>query len=338
MPVLENVIVDEKKLSGSDLAERVRSFFKYQLETWDFAAAGYESLNSVLVKDFEFDDYIIKVQFNPGRITSTSAKVDRESIKARKCFLCYDHLPAEQKGIPYYRDYLILVNPFPIFPEHITIPKIDHVPQYIEGNMEGMLNLTRDIGKYYTVFYNGPKCGASAPDHMHFQAGLRNFMPIETEIDVLLKKGSSRLIHNDDVKIHGVGEYLGKFFHLESHDKKKIFEWFLKLYTVFQKLNRVRDEEPMMNILSNYRDKKWRLLIFPRMNHRPDYFFKEGASQLLISPAAVDFGGVVITPREEDFNKITKDIVIKIFRQVSISTEMFEYYKKEILAELNSEE
>ena len=336
--MLEKVIVEEQNFKGKNLAERTKAFFKQQSESWEFAKRGYESLGSVQVKEFEFDDYIIKVQFNPGRITSTSAKVDEDSIKKRKCFLCYENLPEEQKGIPYFRDYMILVNPYPIFPEHFTIPKIDHVPQYLEGNFNGMLNLARDIGEFYTVFYNGPGCGASAPDHMHFQAGLRNFMPIEKQRETLLKKRKSLIYLNEDIKIHGVSGYPGKFFHIEGNDKKKVNEYFHKLYNIFLKLNGQSKEEPMMNVLCNYENKKWRLIIFPRMKHRPDYFFKEGDAQLLISPAAVDFGGVVITPREEDFDKLSKDMLIKIFRQVSISSEIFEYYKKEIPVSLVPDE
>ena len=121
----------------------------------------------------------MKVQFNPGRYISTSAKVDEKSINDRKCFLCPANLPEEQKGILYEEEYLILGNPFPIFPEHFTIPNINHVPQQIKNNFPLMLKLTKDLSKHYVVLYNGPKCGASAPDHFHFQAGTKNFMPIE---------------------------------------------------------------------------------------------------------------------------------------------------------------
>lgn len=330
MRKLENVFADEKTLEGKTLADRTRSLLKNQIDTWELAKGGYSSLEQVEFKEFEFDNFTVKVQFNPGRIVSTSAKVDKKSIESRKCFLCYENLPKDQKSIPYFRDYLILVNPFPIFPEHFTIPKIDHVPQYIEGNMNGMLNLTKDIGEYYTVFYNGPRCGASAPDHMHFQAGLKNFMPLDSEIDSLLKNKTSILLANDTVKVYGVPGYMGKFFLLEGSDKKLLIEGFLKLYKVLQSLDRNSTEEPMVNIISSYKNKTWRIIVFPRMKHRPDYYFMEGESQLLISPASVDFGGVMITPREEDFKKINKDIIVKIFRQVSISGEIFEYYRTKL--------
>ena len=337
MRQLETVFEDEKTLEGKTIADNTRSLLHNQIESWEMARNGYSSLSQVQIKEFEFDDYTVKVQFNPGRIVSTSAKVDKKSIEARKCFLCYQNLPADQKGIPYFRDYLILVNPFPIFPEHLTIPKIDHVPQYIEGNMQGMLNLTKDIGEYFTVFYNGPKCGASAPDHMHFQAGKRNFMPLDTEIDELLETHGTRLFSSQSVSIQSVSNYLGKFFLLEGNDKKDLNKHFLKFYEVLKSLDSNSHDEPKMNILCSYSRKSWRIIVFPRMKHRPDYYFMEGDSQILISPASVDFGGVLITPREEDFNKMNKDIIQKIFRQVSISPEIFEYYRKKLKEVLNAE-
>ncbi|PKL88869.1 MAG: DUF4922 domain-containing protein [Ignavibacteriae bacterium HGW-Ignavibacteriae-2] len=340
MLMLNKVFVDEKSIDkysdSKTLADRTRALLKYQIETWELARQGYNLLDSVEVKIFEFDDFEIKVQFNPGRIVSSSAKVDKDSISARPCFLCYKNLPEEQKAIPYFRDYLILANPYPIFPEHFTIPKIDHVKQQIEGNIEGMLNLSYDIGKYYTVFYNGPQCGASAPDHMHFQAGLKNFMPIDTEYKKLISDNSDILQETDEVRIWGVKNNLRRFFIIESSNKKKLIKGFRKIYDVLHSLNAHSETEPMMNILSYYDDKKWKLIIFPRTKHRPDHFFREGDKNILLSPAAVDFGGVCITPREQDFNKLTKDILIEIFRQVSIPEEIYEYYNKTLMREISS--
>ncbi len=337
MRQLETVFADENILGGKTIADKTRSLLKSQVGSWEMARNGYSSLSQVQVKEFEFDGYTVKVQFNPGRIISTSAKVDKKSIEARKCFLCYENLPPDQKGIPYFRDYLILVNPFPIFPEHLTIPKIDHVPQYIEGNMQGMLNLTKDIGEYFTVFYNGPKCGASAPDHMHFQAGRRNFMPLDAELNELLKTPGNGLYSNKSVSIHSVSNYIGKFFLFEGSDKKELISYFLKFYKAIKSLDSSSHDEPMLNILCGYTGKDWRIIVFPRMKHRPDYYFMEGDSQILISPASVDFGGVLITPREEDFNKMDKEIILKIFRQVSISPEIFEYYRKKLREVLHTD-
>ena len=147
--------------------------------------SGYDTLQSVRTKVYDFGGVQIKVQFNPGRLISTSAKVDAASIKERKCFLCAENLPPAQRGIPCDGEYIVLCNPFPIFPEHFTIPSLHHTPQLIRDSFAALLRLTRELGSRYTVLYNGPRCGASAPDHLHFQAGNRSYLPIDAEYDAL---------------------------------------------------------------------------------------------------------------------------------------------------------
>ncbi len=336
--MLESVFISDDAIAeysdDSNLASHVKGLLKHQKATWNLAANGYKHLKSVQTREFEFDGYIVKVQFNPGRIISSSAKVDAKSIQNRKCFLCYENLPADQKGIPYFRDYLILVNPFPIFPEHFTIPKIDHVPQLIEGSLHGMFKLTKDIGKYYVVFYNGPKCGASAPDHMHFQAGTRDFMPIKSEIENLIMAKGDIVYESKESKIAGLGDNLRKLFYIESKDLKNTCQVFKKLFSVLE-LSPHFEDEPMMNVISYYDDNKWKVILFPRLRHRSDHYFKEGKDRILLSPAAVDFGGICITPREEDFDKITKDDIVDIFRQVSITNEYYEFYKSKLWGKFN---
>ncbi|MDR0866076.1 MAG: DUF4922 domain-containing protein, partial [Candidatus Symbiothrix sp.] len=158
-----------------------------QLEEWSLVKSNYEALKNVKSKEFQFDGFIIKVQFNPARIVSSAAKIDAKSIQERKCFLCPANLPKEQTGIPFGNDYQLLVNPFPIFPEHFTIPTYKHTDQLIIHRYGDMLDLAKSMDKY-TVFYNGPKCGASAPDHAHFQAGIKGFLPLENEIGNIPKE------------------------------------------------------------------------------------------------------------------------------------------------------
>src|SRR5690606_5973953 len=162
-------------LSQEDYSNAARTLLELQKQDWPQCAEGYATLKDVRVKEFQFNGFKIKVQFNAGRITSSAAKVDAKSISERKCFLCTENLPAEQKGILYGEDYLILCNPFPIFNEHFTLTHIQHAPQSIKGSFNKLLSLSKNLSKYYTVFYNGPRCGASAPDHMHFQAGNKFF-------------------------------------------------------------------------------------------------------------------------------------------------------------------
>jgi len=330
--MLEKVFISDSALGkyseSSTLADRTRALIKHQREHWALASKGYSSLDDVQIREFEFDEFLLKIQYNPGRITSSSAKVDKKSISERPCFLCYKNLPEQQKGIPYFRDYLILVNPFPIFTEHLTIPKIDHIPQFIENNFRGMLRLSEDIGKHFVVFYNGPNCGASAPDHMHFQAGIKGFMPIDSEYDNIIKSKGELLYINNEIAIHGVENYQRYFFSIESMNVGKITEAFSKIYSMMKIID--KNEEPMMNVLSYYEKKHWKIIIFPRQRHRPTYYYESGEKNLLLSPASVDLGGVCITPQEKDFNKMTKDLLIDILRQVTVSKELYEYYKTSI--------
>ena len=220
---------------------------------------GYKSLDSVKVKNFDFGDFEIKVQFNPGRIISSSAKVDEKSIKERKCFLCYNNLPAEQRGILEGNNYLVLCNPFPIFREHFTLPNLEHLPQLIDDSFPKLLSFSKELSKYYIVFYNGPKCGASAPDHLHFQAGEKFFMPIDKEYDSIKKKFGTELYNNEDLKVFAVDNYLRRFISLESGNKQVLINAFEVFYNIYEKISS-EGEEPMMNIISFYSDNSWRVI------------------------------------------------------------------------------
>lgn len=312
----------EKYSPGKSLADKSRGLLAYQKESWDLCRKNYEALDKVQTKDFDFGNFKIKVQFNSGRIISSSAKVDTKSIEERKCFLCQRNLPEDQKGIPYYKNYTILCNPFPIFPEHFTIAKNEHIPQAIKNSFASMLELTRDLGKNYLLFYNGPKCGASAPDHLHFQAGSINFMEIDNDLPALFENGY-KVFENSASKISAFSAYLRYGFIFKSNNKTELVELFNKFYETLKKIIKT-EEEPMINILAYYSG-SWQIVVFPRRLHRPSQYFEEGEKRILFSPASVDFGGVLITPREEDFNKITKNDIENMLRQVSISAEQFEF-------------
>jgi ATP adenylyltransferase/5',5'''-P-1,P-4-tetraphosphate phosphorylase II len=311
--------------ADNDYASQTKALFVQQKSAWEQLAAGYRSLDTVEVKTFGFDGFDIKVQFNPGRITSSSARVDPESIKERPCFLCAENLPADQRGIRYGDDYIILCNPFPIFPEHFTIPHVRHIPQRITGDVfSTMLEISRDLGKYYTVFYNGPRCGASAPDHLHFQAGTRGFMILENEIFSLKEKYGQEIVKRDNITITAFDDTLRRYVIVESTGKDSITDAFNRYYEAYASLT-ADEEEPMMNILSLYNPEgsDWRIIIFPRENHRPSFYFADGDENILLSPAAVDFGGVLITPLEKDFKKIARGDIVRMFEEVSFGKERF---------------
>ena len=163
-----------------DTKQKIERLLTDQLSAWELAGNNYAALARIKVKDLNVNGMHYKVQFNPARIVSSAAKVDAQSIQERKCFLCPANLPAMQRGIPFKDNYQILINPFPIFPKHLTVPALEHVDQRIKKRFGDMLDLAA-IAEDYIVFYNGPKCGASAPDHAHFQAGNKGFLPLEQE-------------------------------------------------------------------------------------------------------------------------------------------------------------
>ncbi|MDR0233117.1 MAG: DUF4922 domain-containing protein [Dysgonamonadaceae bacterium] len=271
------------------MKDKVNQLFQEQLNNWELAKNNYKALEQVKEKTLDVNGHRYKVQFNPVRIISSAAKVDPKSIQERKCFLCSENLPAEQKGISFKENYILLVNPFPIFPRHLTIPAKEHTPQLIASRFEDMLDLAQQLDDYI-VFYNGPKCGASAPDHFHFQAGNKKFLPIENSKD-----------WNNAIRI-------------ESKDKQEMLLLFRQIYNALPLQS--NDTEPMLNILTWYENGTWTTCLFQRKKHRPACYFAEGDDNLLISPASVDMGGVFITPLEKDFEKIMAEDIAQILNEV----------------------
>ena len=319
---------------AADPAAKAFGLLQHQKTTWDLLRTGYDSLRSVRTRTFEFDAFQIKVQFNPGRMISTAAKVDPASIRERKCFLCRENLPPMQRGLASDSAYLVLCNPFPIFPEHFTISHLQHIPQVIRDSFAAFLAFTRQLGARYTVFYNGPKCGASAPDHLHFQAGLRSFVPVDAEFEAVTRPPASRLFESDSLRVSSVDAYLRHFISFESANAGVLLSAFAALHDVLRH-GLDEAEEPMLNILGFYTAGAWRILVFPRARHRPSFYFKEGPDKLLISPAAVELGGVCTTPREEDFQKVTRENIVEMFEEVCVPGQRFGEIKAGLAAKLN---
>ncbi|MGO8925391.1 MAG: DUF4922 domain-containing protein [Limisphaerales bacterium] len=334
---LEKIAIAESELapfvSGKDLASKAHGLLQQQKGVWETLRTGYETLRGVRTKLYDFGRFHIKVQFNPGRLISTSAKVDATSIKERKCFLCTENLPPAQRGIPCDGEYLVLCNPFPIFPEHFTIPSLHHTPQLIRGSFAALLHLTRELGSRYTVLYNGPRCGASAPDHLHFQAGNRSYLPIDAEYDALKQDCASRLVQSDSLRAYSMENYLRRFITFESPEAGLLQRAFGALYEVFQD-GGPAGEEPMLNILGFYTNAEWRIHVFPRAKHRPAFYSKEGDEKLLISPAAVELGGICTAPREQDFERVTRDHIMDMYNEVCVSAEKFAGIKSRLASRL----
>ena len=299
------------------LQEQVNELFEQQLSAWEMARNNFEGLKTVQIREFDFDGFGVKVQFNPARMVSSGAKVDAKTIAQRKCFLCAANRPEVQRGIE-WRDYDILINPFPIFTRHLTIPRREHVDQRLVPYINDMFDLARELTDF-VVFYNGPKCGASAPDHMHFQAGNADFLPLVGDYFNLKSKGKCTM-HNAQCTIGGVDiytidDYLRVVYCIESVDKDALREAFMKLYNSLVEEEGV---EPMMNVVCLYREGRWYLFVIPRGAFRPWQYTAEGDEQLLVSPATVEVSGLFITPVKEHFERITKEDVVDILNQCTI--------------------
>lgn len=288
-----------------------------QLAVWPLAKKKYQDLQAIQIKQVDMGGFIIEVQFNPARITSTNA--DMSATRERKCFLCAKNLPIEQIRLPFGYDYYVLCNPYPIFKEHFTIPSKLHEVQEIKTRMPDMLELAYRMNKH-TIFYNGPHSGASAPDHAHFQAVTSMQMPIEKEIDLHLSKHGNVILDFDKNRIYMFINYLRNGFLIESKNQVIALILFNIVYDKLCK-DRETDTEPGMNIFCKYRNGMWKLIIIPRKKHRPEHFYAVGEDQFLSSPGAADMGGLFITPRVEDFNKADASIIRDIYKQVCYSDE-----------------
>lgn len=295
----------------------IKSLFAEQLSNWELARTNYDGLKTVQIKSFSFGDFDIKVQFNPARIVSSGAKVDAKTIAERKCFLCLENLPPEQKGID-AGDYTILVNPFPIFPEHFTIPRKEHTEQQIKPYFTDMFELAKALDEYL-IFYNGPKCGASAPDHMHFQAGTKDFLPLVNDYKRLKNTHAELLVTTEKMQLFNFGKYLRTVYCIESIDIESAKNAFEKLHNhLATSLGRGIGGEVMMNIVCTFENGKWFTFILPRAVFRPWQYTAEGDEQLMISPATVEMCGIFITPIESHFERIKKEDIESIFEQVSL--------------------
>lgn len=314
-------------IKENDYANAARLLLQVQINEWDKLDDGYKNLSSLKTKSFWFDSYKVKIQYNAGRIYSTSAKVDIDSIKNRSCFLCGKNLPEEQKGIKLLENYLLLCNPYPVFPEHFTIVTENHKPQEISSSFSDFVLLSKLLSDKYTVVYNGPQCGASAPDHLHFQAGTKYFMPIENDFHSIKNEFGDTVLNNEKLTITATDDGHRKFISLESNDDKILLKAFNNFYDIYSELNG-NNGEPMMNLICNFDEEYgWRVIIFLRSKHRPSHYYLEGENQIMLSPAAIDLGGICIVPLEKDFNKIDKELLKSIFNEVILSVNDFETLK-----------
>ena len=309
----------------------IRAFFTHQLDTWDEIRQRYEALKHVGLKQLGHR----QLQYNPARMVSTGAQIDRQTIAQRACFLCEKNRPEEQLTIDLGDDFELMVNPFPVLPMHFTIVRKTHVPQTILENYTEIHRLLELFPELF-VFYNGPMSGASAPDHMHFQAGIGQELPLmtvlrklEKELQVLIKQenGSSLSMFNT-VSFN--------VFVIKSKAQETEMALFKQLYAAMPV--REGEKEPRMNIVAWRDGSEDVIVVLPRDNHRPACYFEEGDRRMVISPGALDMAGLIITPREEDFNRMSEDKLISILKEVSIKEKDMKNIKEKLITVNNSQQ
>lgn len=293
----------------------ISRFFNRQLEVWTDARHRFRDLKHVETRQFSDQ---LKLQWNPARIVSTGATIDKKTLGERPCFLCDKNRPKEQMSKQIDEKFHLLVNPFPILPVHFTIPARKHQPQLIYknyGEMHRFISLHSDL----MVFYNGPKCGASAPDHLHFQAGTNGILPLQTNWQRLSRNLTDIISLNDEEKISVVRDFIVPAFVIISKSAESDEALFRRLYKAMPQ--RGDETEPMMNIISWRKGEEFISVVIPREKHRPEAYFAEGDAQFVVSPGALDMSGLIITPREEDFRKLTEEKALSLLQECGVSEE-----------------
>ena len=312
------------EMSGEDALKR---FFEQQLLAWPDAKQRFDDLKGVLLKPVACADLTFYVQYNPARLVSTGAKIDKTTLAQRPCFLCEKNRPAVQTQMPIGNNFELLVNPFPILPLHFTIPAKRHQPQLISEHY-GVMRLLLERFEYLIVFYNGPKCGASAPDHMHLQAGKGSHLPLLDNWEQLYNHRQTLLTSPNGTELVAINNYACPAFAIIGCDAKADEALFKTLYKALPQ--REDETEPMFNILKWREAEGYVTVIIPRHKHRPDCYSAEGDAQMLISPGALDMAGLVITPRKEDFERLNAPLLEDLYKEVGMQRTTFEEVKRKL--------
>ena len=302
--------------------QELDKFINDQLSVWPLAAANFRALKSARTRQLEVDGMLCTVQCNPRRILSSTADTTPQAIAARKCFLCADNRPAEQFHLKFEgrkgRMYNIQVNPYPIFPGHLVIVREEHIPQAIWHHFPDMLDFAMKY-RDYTVFYNGPGSGASAPDHLHFQAVPRLSMPLESAVDAYLDKPGEVLASVKDATLYRYAGFAEGVFALKATTSKSMAKLFYRLLDCTDKVE--GDIEPKFNLFAYCRDGEYRAFVTLRVAKRSHHYYSDGPDHLTISPGAADMAGFFVAPFEEDFEKVTSADLEEMLSEVSISRE-----------------
>ncbi len=297
----------------TNLSTRVAALIHQQLATWPALRDATTALEQVQYKELIVKGSRVLAQFNPARIVSTAAKVDTASIQARPCFLCAENLPAEEKGVPFGENYVVLCNPFPVLKDHLVISDRQHTPQAIAPRIDDLLHLTAALGSEYFTLYNGPACGASAPDHHHFQACSRAGVPLFDEINHWPR---TSLVQQDDLEVFTLTDYRLKIFVASGKKMDTMRAWFQTILSCLAQETGATTE-PLINVVATHQSERWFLYVFPRAQHRPACYYAEGEHKLTISPAGIDLTGVLVVPDPIHFARVTAADVTQIYTEIT---------------------
>ena len=305
--------------SDPDFRGLVEGLARQQSATWPMLRDAVAGLERVEYKQLSVRGSEVLAQFNQQRIVSTAAKVDAAAIKQRPCFLCAENLPPEERGVAFGEDFVALYNPFPVLPRHLVITSRRHIPQKIEGNFGTLLDLALNLGEEFFVLYNGAACGASAPDHLHFQSCERERLPIIHDIG----SWGRRILSNDSrIETFTLKDYRLNALIARGNDREALIEWFDRSVRLLAEVTGA-ESEPMINLVATWDGDLWTLIVFPRSKHRPDRYFAEGDAKLTVSPAAIDLSGVLVVPQPDHFAKITSRDVEEIYAEVTLDGAAF---------------
>ena len=314
---------------GSHFSERVGGLLAQQQATWPLLRDATAGLSQVEYRNFEVKGARVLAQFNPKRIVSTAAKVDAHSIQARPCFLCPANLPPEEQGLAFGEKYVVLCNPFPVLPNHLVIAAREHTPQAIDGHLTELLELAEALGDDYFALYNGPKCGASAPDHLHFQACLGGRVPLFGEAAEWPRE---RLLSRPGCEAATLSDYRLNLLVLHGTSKAALATCFQQVVGDLKAITRT-DEEPLLNLVVTFdqRAAAWSIYLFPRGQHRPASYFAQGEAKLTVSPAGIDLAGVLVVPEAAHFARISGPQIEAIYSEVTLDSDRF----KQLLSRLS---
>ncbi len=288
------------------MIEKIDRLFQQQIGVWPLLVAGMEGLARSKTRPVRIDWFDVHIRHIPHRVGSTTAAVDRASIERRPCFLCAENMPREQEGIEFNPAFTIYCNPYPIVGRHLTIVHREHRLQRIAGQLGALLDVAKALPGYF-VIYNGPECGASAPDHLHFQAGSRELFPIEAD--------------TRDISGPVIPDYARNVFLFRGADRVQLLDQMESTIRLLSSITGKADE-PLVNIAAFHEAKAgWSVYLFPRSKHRPQVFY---TGELTVSPASIDLCGIFVVPLDKDFSRISGQDLAAIFREVTLPDNQFD--------------